>query len=106
MDNSGRATYSAIVSAKISGEDKFTVSDFIPTKVEGKTHIEIYTTTDRNISIEIYNTLGQKVEAKEAQLQKGTSNVEFDFSHLASGTYSASIRSNGEFIGRKFLVVK
>jgi hypothetical protein len=106
VDNSGRATYSSIVSARITGEDKFTVSDFIPTKVEGKTHIEIYTTTDRKVSIEIYNALGQKVEGRDEQLQKGTSNVEFDFSHLASGTYSASIRSNGEFIGRKFLVVR
>lgn len=105
-DFSGREDLSNIVSAYIVTDAKFVISEFIPNKVETTSELQIFTSTDRKVKVDVYNALGQKVNTVERQLIVGNNVIKFDFSHLASGTYSASITSNGEFVGRKFVVVK
>lgn len=105
-DYSGREELSNIVAAKIMGEDKFEISEFIPTKVEGTTTVNVATSTDRTIIVKVVDMLGQTVYQTQHQATVGNSSISFDFSHLAAGTYSASFTSNGEYAGRKFVIVR
>jgi hypothetical protein len=106
IDNNGNHAYSSIVTARLFSEKSFVVSDFLPTQLTERTRLNIYTSIDRNLTFDIYDALGQHISRTERQLQTGSSRVDFDFSDIASGTYSALIQSNGEYLSRKFVIVR
>lgn len=106
IDNNGNHAYSSIVTARLFSEKSFVVSDFLPTQLTEKTRLNIFTSIDRNLTFDIYDALGQHISRTERQLQAGSSRVDFDFSDIASGTYSALIQSNGEYLSRKFVIVR
>lgn len=106
MDYSGQSDYSNIVSAIIYTDTRFSVSDFMPNRVEGNTSLNIFAYSERKVDISIYDVLGQKIMSVEKQLPKGTSKFTFDFSQFSSGTYSAAISSEGDFVNRKFIIVR
>lgn len=106
IDNNGNHAYSSIVTARLFSEKSFVVSDFLPTQLTERTRLNIFTSIDRNLTFDIYDALGQHISKSESRLQAGSSKVDFDFSDIASGTYSALIQSNGEYLSRKFVIVR
>ena len=106
IDFDGDSEYSNIVSLRINGKDEFTISDFIPTEVKGKTKLEIFTTNKRDITISLFNTLGQPILSRNESLTVGNNKIEFSFDDLPAGTYMTSIKSNIEFVSRKFVVIR
>ncbi len=105
VDNSGKSKNSLIVTARLTFSDKFTVSEFIPNLVESSSYLDIFTTKDRVVEVDVFNAIGQKVTTVKRQLQRGHNTIDFDFTGLAKGMYSAAIKSNGDFIARKFIMI-
>ncbi len=61
-----------------------------------------------NITLKIYNVLGQEVETliHNEQMEEGLHEIEFDASHLSSGVYFYRLNvNNGEFVQTKKLVL-
>jgi hypothetical protein len=60
-----------------------------------------------NVSIEIFNTLGQKVATVLNQkMAAGTHEVQFDASDLTSGVYIYRLNANGTSLSRKMMLLK
>lgn len=106
IDFDGKFEYFNIVSARINGRDEFIVSDFMPTEVRGNTKLDIFTTNNRDIALAVFNTLGQPILSRKESLTVGNNKIEFSFDNLPAGTYMTSIKSNNEFISRKFVVIR
>ncbi len=87
------------------GESSYRLFDNYPNPFNPSTTIGFSLPVDVDISLAVYNTLGQKVALLvEGRTTAGYHDVVFDASHLASGLYICRMQA-GDFLSTKKLVL-
>ena len=77
-----------------------------PIPAKQKLNIDIELSTSENISISIFNLIGELVSTYTKNLTKGLNNVQLDIATLNEGAYLIKINSNDGVIAKKFNVIK
>ncbi|MDX2001639.1 MAG: T9SS type A sorting domain-containing protein [Chitinophagales bacterium] len=106
LDFNGEFEYSSIVTARLSSESTFAVSEFIPNPTSNVTRIDITSDDVKPVSITLYNTLGQAVQSVTKDTEIGSNQFSFDIKDLADGTYFAIIKVGEETFNKKLVVTK
>ena len=82
-----------------------TVSVNYPNPFNGVTRVDVSLTKQANVSLEVYNLLGQKVyEIPARNLGEGTHNFQINAAGLNAGIYTYSVIANGERTTRKMVI--
>jgi hypothetical protein len=82
-----------------------TVSQNYPNPFKGTTQISVVLTKQANVSVEVYNIVGQKVyEIPSASFTQGAHKLTIKSDMLKSGVYTYSVKIDGEKISRKMIV--
>jgi len=75
--------------------DEFALNGNYPNPVSGQATIEMDLPSRTDVTIEVYNTLGQRVQTIEKTMGAGSGQtVQFDGSRLASGQYFYRVKAN------------
>ncbi len=99
IDNDGSFKYSQVVDASFMKPTKFELLQNYPNPFNPSTTIKFGLQSDAKVTLEVYNTIGQKVATLvNEQMSAGYHQVEFNASNLASGIYFYRITAN---IGNK-----
>jgi len=106
IDFDGQFEYSEIRNASILGNDKLSVSFFIPNPAENESNLNFEVTNDTKVSIAIYDGIGRKVIDRNEFLTKGKNSISFNTTELAAGVYSAKILIDNEEFTRKLVISK
>ncbi|TVR81362.1 MAG: T9SS C-terminal target domain-containing protein [Chitinophagaceae bacterium] len=106
VDFDGSYEYTYIVNAMISTTDVFNISEFIPNPTNEHTRVVVNSSTDREITVTIFNTLGQLVKDEVHHIAPGQYSIDFNMQHLADGTYHAVFRTQNEIHNRKLIITK
>lgn len=106
VDNDGAFTYTYIVNAKLNGELTFNVMDFVPNPTSDFTNLLISSDKDQTISVKFYNTIGQQVLSEQININQGASNITFDLSILAAGTYMGVVNAANETFSKKIVITR
>lgn len=106
IDFNGDNEISQMVTASLTAENTFSISEFIPNPSNNNTRLDIVTNNDSKINITIYNTLGQVITFGDHSITPGINRVAFDVSQLADGTYHTIITVGNEVYNRKLVVAK
>ncbi len=79
-----------------------------PNPFNPTTTIEFSVMDKSNISLEVYNTLGERITSliSSAEFEKGNYKVTFDASNLTSGTYIYSLTNGTQIINKKMSLIK
>jgi len=79
-----------------------------PNPFNGNTTITFNTPTENEVSIYIYNTLGEKVATllEHIKYPQGKNSVNFNATNLPQGIYSYSIQSGGKTYSNKMILLK
>jgi len=87
--------------------ESITLHQNYPNPFNPSTNIKIELNTNAFVSLQVFNSLGQKVaDLVYGQLPAGISNVTFDGSSLATGLYIYRLQANGFSIARKMMMIK
>lgn len=71
------------------------------------TTIEYIIPQSGNVTLNVYDLLGEKVDEVVNEFKEsGIYHVEFDASNLSSGTYIYILRSNGNSVSKKMVVLR
>ncbi|MDB5282737.1 MAG: hypothetical protein JWO06_1812, partial [Bacteroidota bacterium] len=97
--------YTGIVSAEINGNGTFNVS-VSPNPTYGTTNLIINTSKDQNITVDVYDVIGQKMVSGNNQLTSGYNRIQLELGHLASGTYSVTVTSANQVYTKKLVITK
>lgn len=106
------AIYANINVTTVSVEDKeetygFSLSDAYPNPAEGSAEIGFNLDISGNVTLEVYNALGQKVaQLMDSYLTSGNYGKNFDTSGLQSGIYYITLNVNGKSLTKPLNVVK
>lgn len=106
IDFNGDSELSHKVTAALTTENTFSISEFIPNPSNSNTRLDIVTSSDASINVTIFNTLGQIVTDGKHQITPGMNRVAFDVSSLADGTYHTIITVGNEVYNRKLVIAK
>ncbi|MFN8285727.1 MAG: T9SS type A sorting domain-containing protein [Chitinophagales bacterium] len=104
IDNDGQFEYTYVVSAVLNGTTAFEVKAFVPNPTNALTNLLITSDADKQITVEFYNVLGEKVISETHKVLLGANQFTFDLSALASGTYTAIVTSGSERLSKKLVV--
>ena len=86
---------------------KFSLQPAYPNPFNPTTRISFTLPTQVNVTLEVYNTLGQKIETIfDTQMDAGFHDVEFDASELPSGIYFYRMNAGEYSQVRKMVLVK
>ncbi len=89
---------------KISG---FELNQNYPNPFNPTTEIEFTVAKAGQVSLTVYNMLGQKVATVvDKKMPMGTFNVTFDGSNLASGMYVYKLKASGVELSKKMMLIK
>lgn len=81
------------------------ISQNYPNPFNGVTRVDVTLTKQANVSLEVYNLLGQKVyEIPARNLGEGTHNFQINAAGLNAGIYTYSVIANGERTTRKMVI--
>ncbi len=110
IDFDGTATYSNVVETEVEGPQVFVLSQNYPNPFNPSTMINFSLPVDSHVSIELYNTLGEKVdELTNSDYSIGSHEVNFDASKLSNGVYYYTINATGvdgsSFVSTKKMVL-
>jgi hypothetical protein len=106
IDFSGSSEMTHIVSAKISDNEAFNVSDFIPNPTLGSTKLIVNSSSDTNIKVKFYSQLGQEIQTSNYDIKVGSNNLIFDLDGLADATYNAVIIAGNQVYNKKLVIAK
>lgn len=82
-----------------------TVSQNYPNPFKGTTEIAVSLVKQADVSLEVYNMVGQKVyEIPSSNMSQGTHKITIKSDMLKTGIYTYSVIINGEKISRKMIV--
>jgi hypothetical protein len=102
----GDSPTSVEISSDQIAED-FILQQNYPNPFNPSTSIEFYIGERSNVSLSIFNLLGQKIDdLVNEQMEPGTYNVSFNASGLASGVYLYQLRTDEITISRKMQLLK
>jgi len=96
IDFDGSFNYSNIVETEVSGPEVFNLSQNYPNPFNPSTVIKFSLPIDSQVKIELFNTLGEKVdELTNRDYSVGNHEINFDASKLSNGVYYYTINANG-----------
>ena len=84
----------------------FNIQGFVPNPSRGNTNLLISASVAQEITVEIYDMLGQRVMSDSHQLRAGMNEINYNLGFFASGTYTALVRSTGEVYTQKLVITK
>ena len=105
IDYDGQSDLTNIVSAIITDNTVFVVSEFMPNPTEGTSSFTVLTSTNRDINLVVYNTLGQIISDSRLIAEGNKTNkFEINLSEMAAGTYYAVITTGEHTFNKKIVV--
>jgi len=85
----------------------YTISDAYPNPFNPTTSIDIALDTDANVSVKVFNIMGQLVDViSEGNLTAGSHAVAWDASQISSGVYFINTEIGSEVNVQKIMLVK
>lgn len=110
VDFDGTFTYSNIIETEVEGPQVFNLSQNYPNPFNPSTMIKFSLPVDSRVTIELFNTLGEKVdELTNRDYSIGNHEINFDASDLSNGIYYYTISANGvdgsSFVSTKKMVL-
>ena len=110
IDFDGSINYSSVVESEIEGPQVFVLSQNYPNPFNPSTLINFSLPVDSYVSIELFNTLGEKVdELTNRDYSIGSHEVNFDASKLSNGVYYYTINATGvdgsSFVSTKKMIL-
>ncbi|MDH3268476.1 MAG: M12 family metallo-peptidase [Ignavibacteria bacterium] len=110
IDFDGSINYSNNVEIEVEGPQVFVLSQNYPNPFNPSTMINFSLPVDSYVSIELFNTLGEKVdELTNRDYSIGSHEVNFDASKLSNGVYYYTINATGvdgsSFVSTKKMVL-
>ena len=106
IDFDGTIAYSNEINVEVAVPDIFVINQNYPNPFNPTTSISFSLPVDANVSLKIFNALGQEVaNLIEGNLISGLHELNFDATELTSGVYFYKIEANG-IDGRNFTSVK
>jgi len=106
VDYDGQSETTHIVSAMITAEGVFVISEFIPNPADNATSLIITSSDDRDVTVEFYTTLGQLISSNTLVIQKGENRFDFNLSDFAAGTYHSLITAGEHTFNKKIVVTR
>lgn len=105
VDYDGQSDLTNIVSAMITDNAVFVISEFMPNPTENTSSFTVVTSEVRDINLTVYNTLGQIITDSRFVAQPNQTNkYEVNLSEMASGTYYAIIATGPHTFNKKIVV--
>lgn len=105
VDYDGQSDLTNIVSAMITDNAVFVISEFMPNPTENSSSFTIITSEIRDINLTVYNTLGQIITDSRFVAQPNQTNkYEVNLNEMASGTYYAIITTGVHTFNKKIVV--
>jgi hypothetical protein len=110
IDFDGSVNYSNAVKTEVEGPQVFVLSQNYPNPFNPSTMINFSLPVDSHVIIELFNTLGEKVdELTNHDFSIGSHEVNFDASKLSNGVYYYKINATGvdgsSFVSTKKMVL-
>ncbi len=97
IDFDGKTEYSEAIVVEVSSPEEFVLLQNYPNPFNPSTKIEFSLPAISNVSIDIYNVVGERVASLiNHSLEAGFHSVDFDASSLSSGTYVYQLKANGQ----------
>ena len=85
----------------------YTISDAYPNPFNPSTSIDIALDTDANVSVKVFNIMGQLVDViSDGNLNAGSHSVIWDASQVASGVYFINTQIESDVNVQKIMLVK
>lgn len=99
--------YTGVVTAMLTGNDVFEITDFAPNPTASGTYLQITSSTDMEVRINVYNLLGQRAMELSYEVTKGINNrIDFDFRKLPAGTYTAVVETQKGNYSKKIVIAR
>ncbi|MCF8242598.1 MAG: T9SS type A sorting domain-containing protein [Melioribacteraceae bacterium] len=87
--------------------EKFTLYQNYPNPFNPTTNFNFTIPTEMEVEIEIYNTLGKKVdEISKGVVSAGMHSFKYDASSLASGVYIYRLKAGNRYLSKKMIMLK
>ena len=97
IDFDGKTEYSEAIIVEVTSPEDFVLLQNYPNPFNPSTKIGFSIPQTSNVSIDIYNVVGERVATVVNQtLEAGYHSVDFDASSLSSGTYIYQLKANGQ----------
>lgn len=107
IDFDGTVSYSSVIYAEITTPKNFELSNNYPNPFNSCTNINFAIPSDCNVSLTVYNILGEQVISTNfGELKAGYYNHKFDASFYSSGVYFYSLIAEDILNHNKFIKVK
>ncbi len=105
VDFDGQSDLTNIVSAMISDNAVFVISEFMPNPTSNTSSFTVVTAETRDIDLTVYNTLGQIISDSRLVAEGNKTNkFDIDLSEMAAGTYYAVITTGPHSFNKKIVV--
>ena len=88
-------------------EENITSQDFsvFPNPFTNKTNISFLLNFNQNVTIDVYNMIGEKVKTiKQESLTAGSHTIEFDGSELSNGVYFITLNTGDKVLTKKIMI--
>lgn len=107
IDLNGTYSYSKVIEVNVNVPAQFSLSQNYPNPFNPGTTIKFSIPKEANVSLSIYNVLGQKVaQLVNSKLEKGNYTYHWDASKFASGIYLYELRTSSFISIKKMLLLK
>ena len=107
IDNDGTFEYSNVITVNVDVPDKFFLSQNYPNPFNPETRINFTVAEQRNVSLRVYNMLGEMVKELVNEVKSaGSYSVTFDGTNLPSGIYVYRIQTKGFSENKKMTFLK
>jgi hypothetical protein len=107
IDFDGTVSYSNTIEVDISGPKEFALYQNYPNPFNPSTTIKFALPVRTNLTINVYNTLGEKIsEIFKGEMESGYNEVQFNASGLSSGIYFYKIESESFNSTKKMILMK
>ena len=107
IDNDGTFEYSDVVSVTISAPVLYSLSQNYPNPFNPETRIDYTLSEQQNVSLRVYNTLGEMVQELLNEVKPaGSYSVTFNASKLPSGIYIYRIQTENFATNKKMTFLK
>ncbi len=110
IDFDGSYEYSNVVEVNVNAPSDFVLEQNYPNPFNPSTVIKFSLPVDSKVTIDLYNTLGEKVDRLvKKEFSTGNHSVNFDASHLSNGIYYYTLNAQGNdgegFVSTKKMVL-
>jgi len=102
-----KSYFNELLGSNANFPDEFILDQNYPNPINPNTKISFSIPSDGNVSVQIFNSLGQLVDTlNDGFLNSGKHEYEWDVQNLASGMYLYSVRFNNKTLAKSMMLVK